>query len=259
MDSEARFGHKPVIHNGAWRQSNASRYIRKFQSRRSLLIWKTHGQRLDGWSNDDFSTAATPGDPETLQLKGRHVPNTQSARDQSDLDYNGKPMPPTEAVEGTYQTPEGRLIKVAPLTVEDRLTLVRWIDLGCPIDLDYDPDWPDRRGYGWMGDDNRPVLALALPRPGPNPPLARFLIGMTDYYAGLDLDSFKVVADFEVDGLPAGSDLAGKFQRIEEGVWEWKFAQAVAGLDKASLEVSVKDQQGNVTRVTRAFSVGQGQ
>ena len=31
---------------------------------------------------------------------------------------------------------------MAPLTDEDRRTLVRWIDLGCPIDLDYDPQQP---------------------------------------------------------------------------------------------------------------------
>ena len=48
-------------------------------------------------------------------------------------------MPPPEAVAGTYVGPDGKKIKVAPLTDEDRRTLVRWIDLGCPIDLDFDP------------------------------------------------------------------------------------------------------------------------
>src|SRR5262249_33580472 len=41
MDYAGRFGHKPV--NGAWRNANASRYIRMFQSRRSLLVWKVLG------------------------------------------------------------------------------------------------------------------------------------------------------------------------------------------------------------------------
>ena len=45
----------------------------------------------------------------------------------------------------------GDEIKVAPLTDEDRRTLVRWIDLGCPIDTDYDPKSPEKRGFGWMG------------------------------------------------------------------------------------------------------------
>ena len=36
-DQGAEFGYPPVIANGTWRQTNASRYIRMFQSRRSLL------------------------------------------------------------------------------------------------------------------------------------------------------------------------------------------------------------------------------
>ncbi len=36
-DQEAKWGHKPVI--SGWRQTNASRYVRMFQSRRSLLAW----------------------------------------------------------------------------------------------------------------------------------------------------------------------------------------------------------------------------
>src|SRR5262249_6540955 len=52
MDYAGRFGHKPLV--GGWRNHNASRYVRMFQSRRSLLIWKVHGKRLDGWTNDDF-------------------------------------------------------------------------------------------------------------------------------------------------------------------------------------------------------------
>ena len=50
---------------------NASRYVRMFQSRRSLLIWKIFGQRLDGWTNDDFPTETVPGDPSTLQCEGQ--------------------------------------------------------------------------------------------------------------------------------------------------------------------------------------------
>ena len=34
----------------SWGYPNASRYIRKFQSRRSLLVWKIFGERLDGFS-----------------------------------------------------------------------------------------------------------------------------------------------------------------------------------------------------------------
>ena len=58
MDYAGRFGYKPIV--GSWRHTNASRYIRMFQSRRSLLTWKIYGERLDGWSNDDFPTPLCP-------------------------------------------------------------------------------------------------------------------------------------------------------------------------------------------------------
>ena len=61
MDERAKFGHKPVGYD-SWGYPNASRYIRKFQSRRSLLIWKIFGERLDGFSNDDFPSETKPGD-----------------------------------------------------------------------------------------------------------------------------------------------------------------------------------------------------
>src|SRR5271156_6164505 len=104
-------------------------------------------------------------------------------------------MPPPEAVAGTYVGPDGKKIKVAPLTDEDRRTLVRWIDLGCPIDLDYDPAKPADRGYGWMLDDNRPTLTLTYPKAGVNESLTRLLVGMHDMDTGLDMSSFQVVAD----------------------------------------------------------------
>src|SRR5439155_15852240 len=136
-------------HNGQWRQTNASRYVRQFQARRSLLVWKVYGRRTDGWSNDDFPTEAVPGDPATLRLEGKPVPNTPANRNRADLDFTGSAMPPAAAVAGNYRGPQGQAIKVAALTDEDRRTLVRWIDLGCPIDLDYDPAHPGRRGFGW--------------------------------------------------------------------------------------------------------------
>src|SRR5436853_4861502 len=120
-----------------------------FQSRRSLLVWKIFGERLDGWSNDDFPTETTPGNPKTLQLKGQPVPDTPANRNRADLDYTGSAMPPPEAVAGDYVGPGGKKIKVAPLGDEDRRTIVRWSDLGCPIDLDYDPAKPQVAGFGW--------------------------------------------------------------------------------------------------------------
>src|SRR5262249_26607235 len=138
---------------------------------------------------------------------------------------------------------------------EDRLTRVRWIDLGCPIDLDYNPKQSGERGYGWMLDDTRPTLTLTYPTAGANPPLTRILVGMHDYYTGLDMASFHVVADFPVNGVPAGQDLAGQFKETSPGAWELRLAQPIRALAKGKLTASVRDRQGNVERVRRTFVV----
>jgi hypothetical protein len=244
MDERARFGHKPIGWD-SWGYPNASRYIRKFQARRSLLVWKIFGERLDGFSNDDHPSEAKPGDREHLVQGGRPIDLAKN-RHRYDLHYTGSPMPPAKAIaEGT----------VKPLSDEDRRTIVRWIDLGCPIDLDYDPQNPDARGYGWMLDDNRPILTVTVPRAGVNDSLARILIGMHDYYTGLDMDSFHVAADVALGDVPAGHDLASRFRVKSPGVWEWKLPRTLTELPPATLTLSVKDKQGNETRFARMFSV----
>lgn len=243
LDSEAKFGHKPVIHNGSWRQTNASRYIRKFQSRRSLLVWKIFGQRLDGWTNDDFPTEKVPGDPTTLMWKGKPISNTPQNRNLADLDYVGPMCPPPDA-------------KVPPLSDEEKRTIVRWIDLGCPIDLDFDPKRPNERGYGWMLDDNRPTLTLTYPKANANKSLKRILVGMHDYDSGLDMKSFIVWADFPIDDKTAGENLAKYFRAIHPGVWEYRLRTPLESLPLGTLTVSVEDRQGNVTRIVRTITVG---
>lgn len=252
---KSRWGYPPLIHNGSWRNQNASRYVRKFQSRRSLLVWKVYGRRTDGWTNDDFPSETIPGDPGSMQWHGKPLADTPANRNLADLDYNGHSCPPAEAVAGHYAGPDRKPIKVDPLTDENRLTIVRWIDLGCPIDLDFDSANPARRGYGWMCDDTRPTLALTLPHAGDNPPVSRILIGMADYYSGLDEKSLTVTADFAIDNAPAGSNLAGRFERIGDGIWEWKLARPLAALAGGTLAVSVKDHQGNISTLERSFSV----
>jgi len=254
LDHGGQFGHKSPVVN--WAHPQASRYIRAFQARRSLLAWKIFGKRLDGWSNDDFATEIVPGDPTSLQYKGKPYANKPESRRLINLAYSGTVMPPPEAVAGTYDGPDGKKIKVEPLSDEDRRTLVRWIDLGCPIDIDFSPTGLGARGNGWLQDDNRPTLTLTHPRAGANDSLTRILVGMHDYDTGLDLDTFRVVADFEIDGVPAGQNLAAKLQTSTPGVWEWKLSRPVPPLAKGKLDVSVRDCQGNMTRIERTFSVG---
>jgi mono/diheme cytochrome c family protein len=245
MDERAKFGHKPVGYD-SWGYPNASRYVRMFQSRRSLLVWKVFGERLDGFHNDDFPSESKPGARDLVQ-RGRPV-DLEKNRARWDLDYTGSSMPPPEAVK------EG---KVKPLSDEDRRTLVRWIDLGCPIDLDYDPHHPEARGYGWMLDDNRPTLALTLPAAGKNAELTRLLVGMHDYGSGIDMKTFKVTADFAIEGVPAGQDLAEKFRPKSQGVYELRLEKPLRKLGRGKVTVSVADKLGNVSRVERTFSVGE--
>ena len=73
-----------------------------------------------------------PGDPGTLELKGVPVADTPQNRNRADLDFRGSVMPPAGKPYIVGQ--DGRPVKMAPLTDEDRMTIVRWIDLGCPID-----------------------------------------------------------------------------------------------------------------------------
>jgi hypothetical protein len=254
-DAKGAFGHRP-LHRHGWTDLAASRYVKQMQSRRSLLIWKIFGQRLDGWSNDDFPHETVPGDPKSLHCKGQPIPDTPQNRERATVAYTGSIMPPPEAIEGNYTGPKGEKIRVAPLTDEDRRTLVRWIDLGCPIDLDYDPAKPEVHGYGWMLDDNRPTLALTSPQAGVNTELSRILVGMHDYSTGLDLDSFEVKADFAIDGVKLGGNLASKFKPTTHGVWEMRLAAPITELPRGTLTVSVKDRQGNLTRLERTFSVG---
>jgi hypothetical protein len=243
LDGRGKFGHKPVGYD-SWGYPQASRYVRMMQSRRSLLIWKVYGERLDGFSNDDHPSESEPGKGD-LVFKGKPLDVKKNAA-RADIDFVGSIMPPPAAV---------RSGKVKPLSDEDRRTLARWVDLGCPIDLDYDSKEPNRKSFGWMCDDNRPTLTLTTPLAGKNTSLSRILVGMHDYYSGLDSDSFQVIANIDLAGVKAGANLAGRFKPLSQGVWELKLSEPIRQLAQGVLTVSVKDRQGNISRIERAFSV----
>ncbi len=229
-----------------------AQYSWAFQSRRSPLIWKIYGERLDGFDNEDIpSPPLDLHDPKNV-LEWCH----QNKKIERDVDFTGDAMPPPEAVAGSFKAADGKPIKVPPLSDEEQLIFVRWVDLGCPIDLDYDPENPDRRGQGWMLDEGPPTLALTGPQPGVNAQaLMSILVGMHDYYTGLDMDSFTVTADFKVNGIAAGENLASQFQILSAGRWELKLAKPITMLPHGTLAVSVKDRQGNISRIERTFSV----
>ena len=215
-----------------WRQTNASRYIRKFQSRRSLLVWKLFGRRLDGWTNAAHPTESVPGDPTTLPKGAR--PND------ADLDYTGSIMPPPGS-------------SVPPLSGEDKLTFVRWIDLGCPIDIARDNG---NAGYGWFLDDLRPTLTVSRPRPNENrEPLTEIRIGVADSYSGIDVRSLSVTADIALGGRGPGFDFAKLGSFVGDGIFSIPLASPVTKLDRGHLTVKVRDRQGNVTTQVVRFSI----
>jgi len=267
-DRKARFGPKPLLarsQHHAWQQylltDAASRYVIRFQSRRSLLTWKVYGRRLDGFTNDDVpSEVVNPGDArfKTLTWNDKPLPPIRNHLLKGDIDYHGSQMPPPEAVAGTYTGPDGKKIKVEPLSPEDRRMIVRWIDLGCPIDLhpDLDPENVTAENSGFLADDQRPTLALTLPRKGDNAPVSRLLVGMHDYNSGLDMDTFRVTANVEIAGVPAGENLAGKFARLPDSRWELKLDKPLPRAAELVLKVSVQDKAGNGSRIERSLPAG---
>lgn len=228
-----------------------AQYSPPFQSRRSPLIWKVYGRRLDGFRNEDIES------PPLDYNNDQHIRNWghHSHRARMDVDYSGTIMPPPKAITGNATGPDGKLVKVSPLTDEDKLTLVRWIDLGSPIDF-RESHQPGNSQPGWFLDEGRPTLTLASPQSGTNAEaLSKILIGMQDYYTGLDMSSFQVTADFKVNGTEPGKNLVSQFQAIGDGIWELKLTEAVTSLRRGQVSVSIKDRQGNTSRIERSFSI----
>ena len=78
---------------------------------------------------------------------------------------------------------------------------------------------------------------------------------MHDYYSGLDMETFEVQADFPIDGVAAGENLASKFKQVNPGVWELRLAKGIDELPRGKLTVAVRDRQGNRTHLERTFAV----
>jgi hypothetical protein len=231
-DTGARWGYKPVIGSRTWRQSNASRYLRPFQSRRSLLIWKVFGRRLDGWTNADHPTESVPGDPATLPAGA----NANAA----DLDYTGDIMPPPGSA-------------VPPLSEDEKMTFARWVDLGCPINTGSGTG----TNYGWHLDDLRPTLTVSSPRQNRNePPFTEMRIGVADAYSGISNGTLSVKADFPVNGLAAGAELAGQGSFVGPGTFSIPLNPAISNLPPSHLTASVLDAQGNRAILKVRFHVG---
>ena len=176
------------------------------QSRRSLLVWKVFGERLDGWQNDDFPSETIPGDPTSLRHKGKPVPDTPQNREICRTSAT-----PAASCRRRTRSKAGKVAAAERRGPADARALDR---PRLPDRPDYDPKKPDKRGSGWMLDDQRPTLTLTLPasrrehaaRPHPD---RHARLG-----TGLDMASLKVTADFSIDGVSSGKNAAGKFREI---------------------------------------------
>ncbi len=230
-DSRAEYGIPPVIRNQSWRQHNASRYIRKFQSRRSLLTWKLFGRRMDGWSNEDHPTESVTGDASTLPAGAD--PN------HADIDYTGTIMPPPGS-------------GYPPLSEDEKIMFARWIDLGAPISYQEGV----RALLGWFADDLRPTLDLSLPRRGHHEsPITTIRLGAFDYYSGLDQSTLSVKSNLPLNGRPANAELIDLFTETDEFVWSLELEAPIVNANSGEIRVQVRDTTGNLTEVVRHFSV----
>jgi hypothetical protein len=59
-----------------------------------------------------------------------------------------------------------------------------------------------------------------------------------------------------MNGMNTGKNLASEFKPLSQGAWELKLIKPIQNLPDARVVVSIKDKQGNITRISRAFSVG---
>jgi hypothetical protein len=58
-----------------------------------------------------------------------------------------------------------------------------------------------------------------------------------------------------LDGIQPGENLSAKFKTLPDHRWELTLAKPLTELPRGKLNVSIKDRQGNVTRIERTFSV----
>jgi hypothetical protein len=97
---------------------------------------------------------------------------------------------------------------------------------------------------------------VTFPGPGRNDgPLDEILIGAADANSGLDETSLSLEADFAIGRHRPGRELRGALVPVDDGVWRLRLETPLVVLERGRLIASVRDRQGNLTRIERTFSV----
>ncbi len=135
------------------------------------------------------------------------------------------------------------------------MTFARWIDLGCPIDLGSDGDAPTAGSSTTCARRS----TSACRAPGANAePLSELRLGARRRHTGVDVATLSVTADFTVQGRAAGAELADLAVPQGGGRYTLGFGAPLGNAGRREVRVSVRDLQGNVTRVRRVFSTFAG-
>jgi hypothetical protein len=227
-DQPATYGYKPVISSQTWRQENSSRYIRRFQARRSLLAWKVFGRRLDGWQNSSHPSESVLGNAATLPAGSD--PNL------ADIDFTGTIMPPPGSAPA--------------LTIDEKMLIARWIDMGAPVNS---AD-AGEAAFGWQHDEQKPTLTLRSPVTGMNPPVSLIQLGFFDADSGISVNTLSIKSSVAIAGRPANAELADLFTETAPFTRSLMLASAINGVQNATLTVRIKDVQGNEGLIVRRYS-----
>jgi hypothetical protein len=228
---------RSITPEGNWYWPQVTRYIRAGQSRQSLLAWKVFGKRLDGRTNAERPTEASPGDRSTIPAGVDYT--------QCDLDYSGEVMPPVSSG--------------LTLTWDERMKIARWIDLAAPIELTQIIRSGGGTPFaGFLEDDLRPTLSVvpSALRAAAAGRITRLVIGAYDLDSGLDTGSLSVTLDRTVGGVAAGTNLAAGATLANGGVVSISLpAQIDLAVSGLVVTVQIKDRAGHTTRVVRNYGI----
>ena len=147
------------------------------------------------------------------------------------------------------------------LSWDEKATLIRWIDLGAPIDNCAWPGHPcGTPTWGWFEDDLRPTLwASPTVEEARSGPVSAITVAAYDLESGLAAGTLSVTFDVPIGGQPAGTNFAAGLSPANGATVA---ASLPASVDLAAsggtMTVAIADTAGHVTRIVRRYSASAG-